>query len=79
MYANNLSRDSNIDFLRFIGLTAIILVHVTPPLLISQLRAFDVSLMVFVSGLAASNKIINDYKSYFGKEPSVLLFQYGYF
>lgn len=73
MYANNLSRDSNIDFLRFIGLTAIILVHVTPPLLISQLRAFDVSLMVFVSGLAASNKIINDYKSYFWKRTKRLV------
>ena len=48
-----LLRDARIDFLRFIGLSMIILAHVNPPLWLFQLRNFDVPLMAFVSGLAA--------------------------
>ena len=43
-------RDFPIDFLRTLGLFAIILAHVSPPALISQLRSFDVPLMVVISG-----------------------------
>lgn len=50
------SRDNEIDLLRFLGLTMIILAHVNPPELLFQIRAFDVPLMLFVSGLAYSGK-----------------------
>lgn len=49
-------RDPYIDFLRFLGLALIILVHVNCPNLIKQIRCFDVPLMVFVSGLSCSYK-----------------------
>lgn len=54
-----MSRDYTIDFLRFIGLSFIILAHVNPPFYISHLRCFDVVLMVFVSGLVYNGKKIN--------------------
>lgn len=49
-------RDNNIDLLRFIGLSLIILAHVSPPLLVLNIRCFDVPLMVFISGLTCYNK-----------------------
>ena len=49
-------RYNYIDFLRFIGLTLIILAHVQAPHTITQMRCFDVPLMVFVSGLSFSGK-----------------------
>lgn len=45
-------RDERIDFLRFIGLSMIILAHVDPPGVIFQMRNFDVPLMVIVAGLS---------------------------
>lgn len=45
-------RNPYIDFLRFIGLTLIILAHVKAPMWITELRCFDVPLMVFVSGIS---------------------------
>lgn len=45
-------RNTYIDFLRFIGLTLIILAHVKAPGWITELRCFDVPLMVFVSGVS---------------------------
>lgn len=45
-------RNTYIDFLRFIGLTLIILAHVKAPVWITELRCFDVPLMVFVSGIS---------------------------
>lgn len=53
-------RDFSIDLLRFIGISLIILAHVSIPDDLKQVRAFDVPLMVFVSGLAYSNKSIKD-------------------
>lgn len=50
-----MKRDLYIDFLRFIGLSFIILVHVNPPVNVAQVRCFDVPLMLFVSGLTASS------------------------
>lgn len=45
-------RNEKIDFLRFIGLSMIILAHVNPPEILFQLRNFDVPLMVIVSGMS---------------------------
>ena len=47
-----------IDFLRFIGMSLVILAHVNTPSILHQIRCFDVPLMVFVSGLSYSGKII---------------------
>lgn len=45
-------RIDKIDFLRFLGLSLIILAHVQPPLWLSQLRNFDVPLMFMVMGMS---------------------------
>ena len=45
-------RNHNIDFLRFVGLSMIILAHVHPPEVLFQLRNFDVPLMVLISGMS---------------------------
>ncbi len=52
----NSKRDSSIDLLRFIGISLIILAHVSAPELLLQLRTFDVPMMFFISGLAYSGK-----------------------
>ena len=57
-------RDLYIDFLRFLGLSLVILVHINPPIDIVQVRCFDVPLMLFVSGLTVSGSITNNYKDY---------------
>lgn len=46
------TRDSFIDFLRFVGLSLIIFAHVDPPAALFQVRNFDVPLMVLVSAMA---------------------------
>ncbi len=50
-------RDERIDLLRFIGLAMVILAHVYPPLIVAQLRNFDVPLMVLVSALSFSASV----------------------
>ncbi len=67
-------RDPYIDLLRFIGLSLIILAHVTPPYVLGQLRSFDVPLMLFVSGLATSGKCITNYWDYVWKRTKRLIF-----
>ena len=55
-----------IDFLKFIGLTGIIIAHVGSPNWLMMLRSFDVPLMVIISSLLASysiKKYKNDKKS----------------
>lgn len=52
-------RDISIDYLRFIGLSLIILAHVNPPALLFNIRCFDVPLMLFVSGLAYSGRKVD--------------------
>jgi peptidoglycan/LPS O-acetylase OafA/YrhL len=47
-----MQRDERIDLLRFIGLMMVMLAHVYPPAWLSQLRNFDVPLMVLVSALS---------------------------
>lgn len=66
-------RDPYIDLLRFIGLSLIILAHVTPPYVLGQLRSFDVPLMMFVSGLTASGKEIPNYWDYVWKRTKRLI------
>ena len=45
-------RDRSIDLLRFIALTGIVIVHIYPSEFWTQLRSFDVPLMVFLSGIS---------------------------
>lgn len=49
-------RDVSIDILRFIGLSLIILAHVSPPDALLQIRCFDVPMMLFISGLTMRGK-----------------------
>ncbi|MGL5925095.1 acyltransferase family protein [Chroococcidiopsis sp.] len=68
-------RDIKIDFLRFLGLSLIILAHVDPPSWLAQLRNFDVVLMVVVSGLAfTQSRKAESYQSYLWKRIKRLLF-----
>lgn len=68
-------RDIKIDFLRFLGLSLIILAHVDPPRWLAQLRNFDVVLMVVVSGLAfTQSRRVESYQSYLWKRIKRLLF-----
>lgn len=59
-------RDLSIDVLRWIALTGIILAHISPTPFWSQLRSFDVPLMVFLSAYcyAQDKTSIKDYDSY---------------
>lgn len=44
-------RIEKIDLLRFVGISGVILAHVSPPEIVFQARNFDVPLMVLVSGV----------------------------
>ena len=59
-----MERILSIDLLRAIGLFMIILAHIGPCPLLFELRAFDVVLMVFVSGLTFSMKKDFNYVQY---------------
>ncbi len=48
------NRNEVIDLLRFLGLSLIILAHLSPPPWLFQLRNFDVPLMVLISGVTHS-------------------------
>ena len=69
-----MKRDPYIDFLRFLGLSLIILVHINPPINIVQVRCFDVPLMLFVSGLTTSSSFSYNYVDYVTKRTKRLLF-----
>lgn len=58
------TRDYHIDLLRFIGISLIILAHISPPQVIFQVRSFDVPLMIFVSGYVYANKVVTNYRSF---------------
>lgn len=60
-YVMESKRNTYLDFLRFIGLTAIVIAHINGPDLLQQIRCFDVPLMLFVSGLAFSGKRISNF------------------
>lgn len=68
-------RNKQIDILRFLGLSLIILAHVDPPTWVFQLRNFDVPLMVLVSGLAYMQSTPRDsYGLYVWKRVKRLVF-----
>ena len=48
-----MGRDNGIDYLKWIGLTGIILAHTDPPKWMMMLRSFDVPLMVLISSILA--------------------------
>lgn len=73
------NRDLSIDILRFLGISLIILAHVSPPLGLLDFRCFDVPLMLFISGLAYANKDIKVSASFFWKRIKRLLIPvYGF-
>lgn len=68
-----MKRDLYIDFLRFLGLSLIILVHVNPSVYIIQVRCFDVPLMLFVSGLTTSTSLYCRYVDYMTRRTKRLI------
>ncbi|QFQ13403.1 hypothetical protein C7Y71_010480 [Pseudoprevotella muciniphila] len=67
-------RDLSIDFMRCIGMVLIVLAHsISPDTVLFHVRAFDVPLMVFVSGLCFAGKEIHSYKSFIWKRTKRLL------
>ena len=60
------NRDVRFDLLKTLGLLCIILAHSSPPHIISQLRNFDVPLMVIVSGTLFSYSFHNKKYSFWG-------------
>lgn len=58
------TRDLSIDYLRFLGISMIILAHASCPFILSQIRCFDVPLMIFISGLTASRKKYPSFTKY---------------
>jgi peptidoglycan/LPS O-acetylase OafA/YrhL len=68
-------RNSQIDLLRFIGLSMIILAHVYPPAIVFQIRNFDVPLMIIVAGMSFSLVFRGEaYGSYIWRRVKRLLF-----
>ena len=60
-------RIREIDAMRFIGISLIILAHILGPgSFLFQIRSFDVPLMLFVSGLVSARRPVNDYGKYIG-------------
>lgn len=68
-----MERNLYIDLLRAIGLLLILLAHIGPCPLLFELRAFDVVLMVFVSGLTFSMKKDFNYMQYVKNRTSRLI------
>jgi len=58
------NRDLNYDFLRFVGVSCVILAHVNASQLIFQLRNFDVPLMVMLGGMSFVNFSSIHYRAY---------------
>lgn len=61
------SRDYTIDVLRVIGTLLVILAHVSPPKMLSEIRTFDVSLLVFISGMSLAYSTYKGYWPYVKK------------
>lgn len=59
-----LKRDNKVDLLRCIGLSFIILAHVSPPKWLFEIRSFDVVLMIFISGISYSYSKEQPYRQY---------------
>ncbi|MFC6377392.1 acyltransferase family protein [Tatumella terrea] len=48
----DIKRNPVIDYMRCLGMALIIFAHISPPLVLFQLRTFDVPMMAFISGMA---------------------------
>jgi len=59
-----IERNTNYDFLRFVGISCIILAHMGVPGIVFQTRNFDVPLMVLLSGVSFSQYSSVKYKYY---------------
>lgn len=66
-------RDLTIDCLRFVGLSLIIIAHVQAPYNITQIRCFDVPMMLFISGLTSAERTIGNYTEYILKRTKRLI------
>lgn len=71
-----MNRDLNIDLLRVIGTMSVMIAHVSPPSWLYQMRAFDVVLLVLISGMSFTLSNTNEVKyiSYLRKRVKRLLF-----
>jgi len=58
------NRNFQLDFLRFVGISCIILAHQHVPRILFQLRNFDVPLMVMISGFSYANYSEKNYTTY---------------
>lgn len=69
-------RDASIDILRFIAIVGIIIAHSSPNLFFTQIRGFDVVLMVFLSAVCAKgfDKDGFNYVNYYVKRCFRLVF-----
>ena len=71
-------RDMRLDFMRALGTLTIIVPHVLSPDILVQIRAFDVVMLVFVSGMSYAYQNINghslEYHQYVKKRCKKLLF-----
>lgn len=78
-------RNESIDVLRWVALTGIILVHSEPSFFWTQLRSFDVPLMVIMSALCFANSkgVVNKQEYYFKRFVRLVIpawiFLTGYF
>lgn len=67
-------RDSTIDLLRVFGTFLVILAHVKIPEFISEVRTFDVVLLVFISGMSLRYANYKHYFAYMKKRVKKLLY-----
>ncbi len=58
------NRDETIDILRVLGTLLVILAHVTPPKIVSEIRTFDVTMLVFISGMSLEYSKVTNYWTY---------------
>ena len=68
-----IKRDYSIDLLRMFGTMSVIMAHVKPPELLYQIRAFDVVLLVIISGMSYSGSSQQSFFAYVKKRIKRLL------
>lgn len=66
-------RNYTIDLLRVIGTFTVIMAHIDPPNLLFQIRAFDVLMLVFISGMSFVGSSKYTYKEYLIRRSNRLL------
>lgn len=67
------ARDYTIDLLRVIGTFSVIMAHVNPPEALFQFRAFDVLMLVFISGMSFVGSSKYTYREYLARRCDRLL------